>query len=217
MRDRFFHHGAQAALVDVAHGERAHAGSRARAAAPACPRRAVPTSATLRGIHLGREAEQTWSAPPGPRRRSRPAACRARCRWGSICGVFMSACASIQSRPMRFCFVRGSAATRRPPCRWRSNDRRPAPAAPCRRPAPAPPCAASRSQVAAICGRYLAWRGPCRQTFRLLHRHVAQIRDVVAERRQRAYSGWPRAAPTAPCRRRGGPAPRSSGAPMMAM
>ena len=77
----------------------------------------------------------------------------------------MSACASIQIRPS-VCRACGNAATRPPPCRWRRNDRRPAPAALAPHPSACSTMAASRSQVAAICGRYLRGASRLGQAFR---------------------------------------------------
>ena len=70
----------------------------------------------------------------GPSPSSTPAACRARCRWDWYSGVFMSAWASSQIRPIF------SAALAEVPrdaghgARRRRNDRRPGPAARCRAP-----------------------------------------------------------------------------------
>ena len=98
---RFFHHRAHAALVDVAHGEDARC--RHDAHFPSPP-------------HQCRECRPAHSSPASPSARSRryspvragpqshdapPAACHARCRSARVSGVLMSVCASIQIKPIR--------------------------------------------------------------------------------------------------------------------
>ena len=126
--DRFLHHAAQAAFVDIAHGEAMHAGARARSAARFRRRCAARRSRRSPGRPSARSRRYA-SAPAAPGRSGRRAACRARCRWGSISGVFISACASIQIRPSFLVLLAKMRATcpRRFPSR--PNDRRRAPAA----------------------------------------------------------------------------------------
>ncbi len=102
----FFHHGAHAALVDVAHGvDLGDAGSldvfffRGVDVAHADQHDIVRVRLWARSRRMF--GEFFW----GRGRAARPAACRGRCREGDVSGVLMSEWASIQSRPT-FCCLR---------------------------------------------------------------------------------------------------------------
>ena len=60
----------------------------------------MPDKRDVARVHLGRIAADLASARAVPCRCSTPAACRERFRWADVSGVFISACASIQIRPI---------------------------------------------------------------------------------------------------------------------
>ena len=95
MRKASSHHRAQAAFVDIAHGEGAHARV-AHIGRLQHIHIAQADEHDLRGINLGRETQQVRQFAAGPGPCSRPAACRVRCRW-----AMSRACSCRRARPPR--------------------------------------------------------------------------------------------------------------------
>ena len=180
--DGLLHHGAQAALVDVAHGEGADAGiahvrllRRVHVAQPhdhACSR-----------VDLRLEAEQVRPAPADPC----PAMQASGMPWTLPLGLrFGRVHVGVRVQPDQ------ADASGRAARKWLRDaadraDRHGMVAAQHERHAAArralrPPASARRSQAAAICGRYLASRIAFGRGFGLFDGDVAQVFDLVAER-----------------------------------
>ena len=96
--DGLIHHGAQAALVDVAHREGAHAGI-AHVRLLHLIHVAQADDHRIRGVHLRREAEHVGQFRADRCRRKHASGMPWTLPLGLLSGVFISACASIQIRP----------------------------------------------------------------------------------------------------------------------
>ena len=171
---------------------------------PARPRRGCRPARHCAGPPSAR-SRRCGSARPGPVRRSRPAACRARCRWGWSRGVFMSAWASIQMQARSSLpFLRKCCAT---PGHRADGDRVIAAqhqrelALRRRRPPPSPPDARRCRRSAADSARA---DGPVGTGSRADRRACCPGLPPRSRARRGARSGWPRARRTRPCPRRGG-------------
>ena len=175
-----------------------------------------PTTRDVRGIHHRARIRRCRVSSRGPMPTQQASGMPCTLPLGVVSGVFMSACASIQSRPT-FCSVLAEVLRHTgDACRWRWSGRRPSTSGTWRR----------RERFSTMRGRAAAGGGDLRQilgvarpggqALGLLDRDIAQVLDLVADRGQPlvqigdAEGGGAHIHAAASC-------PRSRGAPMIAI